>query len=1144
MHRLTAAFLTGLTLLGSAAAIEAASLTRTSAFEYDATSGLLTKEIIEPDSPNLCLVTTYTYDPYGNQTASTTRNCNGSSSEAAAPTGDAVFTSRTSSTGFDTQGRFPTSSSNALGHSETRVYDARFGKPTQLTGPNGLTTTWAYDGFGRKTLETRADASTTAWSYLECDSSCPSYAKYYVQTLSTGAPESRTYYDAYNREVRSASVGFDGRWVYKDTEYNAQGQVYRVSRPYYSGDAVYWTSSAYDEIGRPFQIEDADGTLTQISYSGLTTLTTNPKGQTKTEIKNSQGQLISVADADDYTTTFTYDAFGNLTQTPDPNGNQIVNTYDLRGRKTAMNDPDMGNWTYAYNALGQLIRQTDAKNQIVSNTYDKLGRLTQRAEPDLISTWYYDQYKDGSACAVGIGKLCEIASDNAMAQKIYYEGQAGRISVVTHTIDTTYTAYRSYDSQGRANTQSVNAVFATRNVYNAYGYLNEVRRDSDNSLLWRADSMDAEGRITKATLGNGVTADHVFNAQNGRLTSIQANGPNGSVQNQTYVYDSIGNLSSRSDGILASSESYTYDDLNRLTAATKNGISVTVQYDALGNITHKSDVGAYTYGRPHGVTKAGSNSYTYDANGNQLSGAGRTNTWTSYNLPSQIVESTGTTTFLYDYNHVRAKQTSPGKTVIYLNPRIDLGGHYNKETAGSIVTESYYFYAGGQVVGAYITKTNASPQTNYFHADHLGSISVVTNATGQVIARYAYDAWGKRTLASGSSATIHGFTGHEHLDDGLIHMNGRVYDPVLGRFLSADPYIQDPGNLQSYNRYSYVLNNPLFYTDPSGYFSLSKFFKKVLKPLVSIAAAWYLGPVAFNTGFWGVGTALGGGAAGVIGGTIAGGALAGATTQLLSTGSVNGWQQAGLTSMLFFGAGEVGDSFERYSTAHFAAHAGAGCISAEAGGGSCGRGAMSAVAGLEGTKYGPVGAIVAGGTVSAIGGGKFANGATTAAFGYLFNYCMHGGQCTSKFEQFMYDWWPGYKFGTGIYNSLNGGGFEFTEGVDGIFAIGGIAGKGAGLVGQAFGKLGTVVEGSGLAISGFTRHGIDQAISRGVGPAAMIDAVRNPLAVLQQGSGNYLHIGEQAAVVLNSAGRVVTTYPARMYDSAVQAIANAARGGL
>jgi RHS repeat-associated protein len=177
-----------------------------------------------------------------------------------------------------------------------------------------------------------------------------------------------------------------------------------------------------------------------------------------------------------------------------------------------------------------------------------------------------------------------------------------------------------------------------------------------------------------------------------------------------------------------------------------------------------------------------------------------------------------------------------------------------------VVTESFYFYAGGKVVGAYITKTNTSPQTNYFHGDHLGSISVVTDQAGLVIARYQYDAWGKRVLAAGSNATIHGFTGHEHLDDGLIHMNGRVYDPGLARFLSADPHIQDPSNLQSWNRYSYVLNNPLAYTDPSGYFSLKKLFRTV----VAVVVAYYTAG-AISTAYMGSAVSAAGGAMAVTG---------------------------------------------------------------------------------------------------------------------------------------------------------------------------------------------------------------------------------------------------------------------------------------
>jgi hypothetical protein len=98
-------------------------------------------------------------------------------------------------------------------------------------------------------------------------------------------------------------------------------------------------------------------------------------------------------------------------------------------------------------------------------------------------------------------------------------------------------------------------------------------------------------------------------------------------------------------------------------------VETTYAYDALGNLTRKSDVGDYAYGgpRPHAVTRAGTHDYRYDDNGNLTQGAGRSLVWTSYNLPHQIHEGGKTTTFLYDYHHVRTYQSSPGKTVIYLN---------------------------------------------------------------------------------------------------------------------------------------------------------------------------------------------------------------------------------------------------------------------------------------------------------------------------------------------------------------------------------------------------------------------------------------------------------------------------------------------
>jgi YD repeat-containing protein len=137
--------------------------TRSSSFEYDA-SGLLVREVVEPDRPNDCLQTSYSYDAYGNKTGVTTSACAGATGYAIA----SATTPRTASSSFGSDGRFPLNTSNVLGQSETKAYDPRFGAPTSLVGPNSLATQWEYDGFGRRSKETRADGTYTSWAYKLC----------------------------------------------------------------------------------------------------------------------------------------------------------------------------------------------------------------------------------------------------------------------------------------------------------------------------------------------------------------------------------------------------------------------------------------------------------------------------------------------------------------------------------------------------------------------------------------------------------------------------------------------------------------------------------------------------------------------------------------------------------------------------------------------------------------------------------------------------------------------------------------------------------------------------------------------------------------------------------------------------------------
>jgi RHS repeat-associated protein len=191
-------------------------------------------------------------------------------------------------------------------------------------------------------------------------------------------------------------------------------------------------------------------------------------------------------------------------------------------------------------------------------------------------------------------------------------------------------------------------------------------------------------------------------------------------------------------------------------------------------------------------------------------------------MPATLAENGNTAGFTYGPEHERKIMTSNvngGITKYY-------SGSYERQLVGGITRELHYITANGQIVAIFEKKTGAPDAIHYVHTDHLGSLNLITNASGAIEQETSYDAWGNRrdpatlqnyTATPANLVTDRGFTGHEHMDAfQLINMNGRIYDPALGRFLSPDNYVQDAGFTQSYNRYSYCVNNPLIYTDPTG----------------------------------------------------------------------------------------------------------------------------------------------------------------------------------------------------------------------------------------------------------------------------------------------------------------------------------------
>ncbi len=888
-------------------------VTRTTAYDYEPTTGFLSKEVVAVDDVTRCYAKLYGYDDFGGIASTTTRNCNGSAgtfpgsgaavnTEALAPPAGslALIAPRTSThtVTYGADGRVTSRDTNALGHTTTTV--SQDGLVLSVQGPNALTdaagapvfTRWKYSPLGRKVLEARPDGNGTKWVYATCGTSCPvvgeytdgdpggpttaAYAVTEVQVLgpidvangTTGGPNGptvKTFYSALAQPLRTVSPGFDGAGpaplLYTDTKYDQFGNVTAQRGPY--GATQNWSTGPWrtmrsDKFGRVVQTVAStqpagDGTRpvnrTTVVPDGLVVTTVNALNQSTRQTRDVTGRLVEVRDAKLKTVTFAYDPFGGLAKTTDALGNVTQVQYDASGRKLSTLDPDLGSWTYAYDVLGQVRRVVDAKQQATVTTYDLLGRRLTRSAPGFTASWVYD------SCPQGVGQVCTVVGNAATRTHAY--DRLGRPSSSTLTVATpatgaagTYRVAMTYHpTTGRVATTTYPSGLQVRYGYTTLGAPLTLTDALDASKeYWRATSFDAQNHLTGQVFGNGVVTADDYEAFTGRLHQSLATKGATVLQKLTYEHDVLGNVKTKVDGVGQDTSAYGYDELNRLTTETHLGATVTWAYDDIGNIKSRSDVGTYAYNpsggyslRPHaviGVTGSVNGvtnpAYGYDANGSMESGANRTVTWTGFNKVQSIFTTTGMNRLVFSYDadlervrEVFDKGGVPQRTTTYVNPGSGSGLLYEEEVGVGGTRRKHYLSAAGRVFGVVVTDAaNAITDTQYWNVDNLGSNTVVTNATGAVVERLAYEPFGKRRNSNGTTSvtgavgakTDRGFTQHEHLDEvGLVNMNGRVYEPALGRFGSADPLVQAPAFTQSHNRYSYTWNNPLRMVDPSGF---------------------------------------------------------------------------------------------------------------------------------------------------------------------------------------------------------------------------------------------------------------------------------------------------------------------------------------
>ncbi|WP_246041043.1 RHS repeat-associated core domain-containing protein [Flavivirga rizhaonensis] len=770
------------------------------------------------------LTTAFTYDANGNVTQKTISS-------------DGV-SSRTESYEYVGYGqRFLTKSIDTEGLETTFTYNANTGNLLTTTNPYGLVTTFEYDKWERPVKEIDYLGKETVFGYTPQTGGGMKETTDYA----TGAKE-ETIYNAFGWVTKSGSLSLDNQWVHTSFEYDVAGRLTRESEPY-TGAASQWNTTGYDAYGRVVSQALFTGRVISTSYSNLTT-TVNDGTKTVTTTVDALGNAVSVQDPGG-TINYTHYANGAV-KTADYDGNVVSTTIDGWGRKISLNDPAAGNYTYSYNNYGELLTETSPKGS-TTYAYDAYGKPTSKTMTgdltDHTLTYVYDNATKLISSITGQDNT----NSRAYSYNYTYDTYKRPSTIKENTGLAEFELQYTYDTYGRVHKETqigknlgnaVSSTITTRNVYDASGILSEIWNDGTPDKLWELDAINARGQALTINLGNGMAKTKTYDSY-GYITKIEDK-ETGSVPtpevalHTTYSFNQQrGTLTSRNNVDFNHQENFGYDNLDRLTTIG-GAVSKTKTYDTRGRITNNTDLGDYVY---ETSSKYRLKEITPNASGETYFQAHPTQqiTYNAFKKPIDIHETGhGRVSFEYGPMMNRSHAYYGGEDESKLDRRYRK--HYSAITGTEIVEDTQtsstkiITYVGGDAYTAPIahikrTVNNAIDEYHYLHRDYLGSILAITDADGDVIEKRQFGAWGSVDKFLDSSGTTfnhqsllnRGYTGHEHFFEvSLIHMNGRMYDPQVGRFLSPDNHIQEPFNTQNYNRYGYVLNNPLMYTDPTG----------------------------------------------------------------------------------------------------------------------------------------------------------------------------------------------------------------------------------------------------------------------------------------------------------------------------------------
>ncbi|OUC14135.1 MAG: hypothetical protein B0A82_14065 [Alkalinema sp. CACIAM 70d] len=547
------------------------------------------------------------------------------------------------------------------------------------------------------------------------------------------------------------------------------------------------TSFTYDANGYLSQITAPENKIYKYAYDaqGRLLTQTDPVNQAITFTYGANSNApTTVKDAKGQTTTYAYNAYGELTGITYLDGKSESYTYDLSGRLKQVKERSGDTFTYTYDSVGRITKKDLGDGTFEQFTYDSVGRVsTVRDVRGGITTLTYDT--------------------NNRLSKIAYPG--ARFLSFT------------YDAVGRRTQMVDQAGFTVNYSYDAEGRLAELKNAAGARIV--AYTYDGNSRLSRESNGNGTYTTYGYDAA-GQVTTINNYTPNGTLNSFfQYTYNTLGQQTTANtrDG----KWTYTYDGTGQLTRALFASTNTAVianqdlqyVYDAAGNRIRTVINGVtteYAANNLNQYTTVGGAVQTYDADGNLVKVVnGAQTTIYTYNKRNQLVGvSSPEGTFAYEYDAFgnRVASTKNGVRTDFLVDPFGLGnvvGEYN----GSAATN---YVHGLGLVGRFVG-TNGS----YYDSDLLGSTAGLSNSSGSYVNRYAYRPYGESVLSTEGVANSFEYVGQWGLMSGennFTFVRSRYYSLVQGRFISFDPIKQDG----SINIYKYALNSPVIFFDLNG----------------------------------------------------------------------------------------------------------------------------------------------------------------------------------------------------------------------------------------------------------------------------------------------------------------------------------------